>query len=76
MEQCEEEIIIPKIIVEKKITDKEMLKLKGTFFTENGFIIYNSSIDIYNKDNEILILYRKKNIPIKLKELAINNIKV
>ena len=74
MEQCEEEIIIPKIIVEKKITDKEMLKLKGTFFTENGFIIYNSSIDIYNKDNEILILYRKKNIPIKLKELAINNL--
>ena len=66
--------MISKIIVEKKISDDEISKLKGTFFTEDGFTIYDSSIDIYNKDNEILILYRKKNIPIKLKELAIDNL--
>ena len=66
--------MIPKIIVEKKISDKEILKLKGTFFTEDGFTIYDTSIDIYNENDEILILYRKENISIELKKLAIDNL--
>ena len=66
--------MIPKIIVKKKINDKDISKLKGTFFTEDGFTLYEESIDIYNEKNEILILYRKKNIPNKLKELTIDNL--
>lgn len=62
---------IPKIIVKKKITDDEISKLKGTFFTENDFILYDTSIDIYNEDNEIIVLYRKEILPIELKELAL-----
>jgi hypothetical protein len=67
--------MIKKIIVEKKVTDKEINKLKGTFFTDKGFTMYDSSVDIYKDNGELLVMYRKKSIPLKLKKLVIDNLK-
>lgn len=67
--------MVKKIIVKKQIPDKEIAKLKGTFFTDTGFTMYSSSIDVYKEDGELLVMYRKKSIPAKLKKLAIDNLK-
>lgn len=67
--------MVKKIIVKKQVTDKDIAKLKGTFFTTRGFTMYDSNIDVYKEDGELLVMYRKKSIPTKLKKLAIDNLK-
>lgn len=63
--------MVKKIIIEKKLTDEEMEKKKGCFIESKGFIIYDKSVDIYNEEGDLLVIYRKKSLPEKYKKLAL-----
>lgn len=65
-----------KIIVEKKVSDKKMIAKKGTFINSTrGYTLIDKDVDIYKKNGEILIIYRKKLIPEHLKKIAIDNLR-
>lgn len=67
---------IKKLIVSKIMSDKDIAKREGTWFSEKELIhpVVNSNLDVYYKDddgNEILLLkYRKKQISDELCDLG------
>jgi len=53
--------MVKKIIVKKKMTDKEISEREGEYFDEDHYdIIVNSNTDVYTETGELLLKFRKK----------------
>ena len=53
--------MVTKIIVKKKMSDKEISDREGEYFNEAHYdIIVNSNTDVYTEEGELLLKFRKK----------------
>ena len=53
--------MIEKIIVKKKMTDKEISEREGEYFNQSHYdIIVNSNTDVYTENGDLLLKFRKK----------------
>ena len=63
--------MVRKIIVKKKMTDKEIAKREGEYFDSGHYeIILNDDADVYTEDNKLLIKFRKNVLDKDLGTLA------
>ena len=71
--------MVSKLVLSKKISDEDISKKEGYFFSEKDFnLIINQDIDVFRKENdkEILLLSFRKNVLSKKKcEEAYNSLK-
>jgi hypothetical protein len=65
--------IIPTYTAKKIISDDDIKKFDGKFFTEENIIIFKKDIDVYTEDGKLLLKFRKNKIDDKDCKILFNS---